>query len=221
MWRGLGWIALGLALAPTAWSREVEPLLSQDVFAPPDRRLDLVYVDVQRVVPFAFARLGGEVAAIFGREDVSVRWRIGGGDVLAEEREVTVILLNGTGDGNGVVRQALGATQPAGAHRNQVWVYVPTVAWSLGLDLADRAAWGAGDRVRFSVALGRVVAHELFHVLAPELPHSRRGLMAARIGRHELLDTSVEVAEAFREALRPSLLRRAQAALASPAQTRN
>lgn len=218
MFRRLTEVALGLLLAPAAWPVEVEPLLSQDVFAPRERRLDLVYVDVQRAVPFAFARLGGEVSAIFGRQDVSVRWRIGGGDVLALEREVMVILLNGTGEGSGVARQAMGATHQPGVRPGRVWIYVPNVAWSLGLDLARRTAWGPGDEVRLSVALGRVVSHELFHVLAPELPHARRGLMARQLGRSDLLGARLEVADAFKQALRPALLRRADAASATAAE---
>ncbi len=39
---------------------------------------------------------------------------------------------------------------------------------------------------RFGVALGRVLAHELTHVIAPSCPHTASGLMAPRFSRHDL-----------------------------------
>jgi hypothetical protein len=39
-----------------------------------------------------------------------------------------------------------------------------------------------------SLALGRVLTHELVHVLLPSLPHARSGLMARRVGRATLVD---------------------------------
>ncbi len=48
---------------------------------------------------------------------------------------------------------------------------------------------GAGARVprsRIGVAVGRVLAHELVHAIAPECPHTRTGLMAASLNRRLL-----------------------------------
>ena len=39
---------------------------------------------------------------------------------------------------------------------------------------------------RLGVALGRVLAHELVHTVAPECPHTRNGLMAERLSRRML-----------------------------------
>ena len=41
-------------------------------------------------------------------------------------------------------------------------------------------------RTRIGVAVGRVLAHELVHAIAPECPHTRTGLMAARLDRRLL-----------------------------------
>ncbi len=62
-----------------------------------------------------------------------------------------------------------------------VWVFVDNVGSTLG----RRGA--APDGRELGVAVGRVVAHEVIHALAPGHPHSRTGLMAGMLGRAALL----------------------------------
>jgi hypothetical protein len=47
-------------------------------------------------------------------------------------------------------------------------------------------AWTPGERGVFARALGRIAAHELVHVLLPDLPHSSEGLMRASISGRSL-----------------------------------
>jgi hypothetical protein len=61
---------------------------------------------------------------------------------------------------------------------------MPTVRAALGLPVATRLESFLAQRA-MGVALGRVLAHELVHLLAPEIPHGT-GVMAARFRLTEL-----------------------------------
>ncbi|HVR70479.1 MAG TPA: hypothetical protein VMT87_06495, partial [Vicinamibacteria bacterium] len=60
-------------------------------------------------------------------------------------------------------------------------------------------------RREFGMALGRVVAHELVHALAPQRPHVKGGLMAERMGRALLLAPDLAIETATSEALRAAV----------------
>ena len=64
---------------------------------------------------------------------------------------------------------------------------------------------------RLGVALGRVLAHELVHTVAPECPHTRNGLMAERLSRRMLTAPGVGF-----DALATRHLRLAAAGMAAP-----
>ena len=49
--------------------------------------------------------------------------------------------------------------------------------------------------------MGRVVAHEIVHALAPSLPHAVQGLMASRWAPSRLLDPILEADAATRLAI--------------------
>jgi hypothetical protein len=71
-----------------------------------------------------------------------------------------------------------------------------------------------------AIALGRVVAHEVVHALAPSVPHGK-GLMSASLNRNQLTASSItveaDVVLAVQSALRgdPSLPRAGAGALAA------
>ena len=64
---------------------------------------------------------------------------------------------------------------------------------------------------RLGVALGRVLAHELVHTVAPECPHTRNGLMAERLSRRMLTAPGIGF-----DALATRHLRLAAAGMAAP-----
>ena len=169
-----------------------------------DQELDLVYLDVGRAVPFAFAGLSREVDSILRRAGVSVRWRPGGQGAPTAEGELNVVVLDGRA-GGALARDVIGATRLDEGKVRTVWVYVPGVAGVLDLDPGQRALWSEAEREAFATALGRVVAHELLHALVPDLPHLPGGLMSERLGRDVLGGPPVEVPREFRIALRPAL----------------
>jgi hypothetical protein len=67
------------------------------------------------------------------------------------------------------------------------------VARLLGAHLPFRIVTAPPEEfMRFDLAVGRVVAHEVVHLLAPSLPHGR-GLMAACADPREFLRPTMEV----------------------------
>ena len=54
-------------------------------------------------------------------------------------------------------------------------------------------------------AVGRILAHELVHLIAPDLPHARSGLMGASVGRAQLLGNGVGLDPALGPTVRQRL----------------
>jgi hypothetical protein len=72
------------------------------------------------------------------------------------------------------------------------WVYPAAIAAELSLDLTRARFWTIVDRREFCRALAVVVVHELAHGLVKS-GHVPGGLMAARLGRRQLLDPGLGI----------------------------
>jgi hypothetical protein len=99
----------------------------------------------------------------------------------------------------------MGATHRAPGAARAIWVYAAGVASTLGLGTGPAPHWSLPQRHEFGRALGRVVAHELVHAIAPARPHVKGGLMAAQMGRALLLDPHIAIDGATSEAFRTAL----------------
>ena len=94
-----------------------------------------------------------------------------------------------------VAPEAIGVAIGVQSERRSIFLSLGAAERALGLPLARRTGWaekgkrtkrrGAQPR-RLGVALGRVLAHELTHTIAPECPHTKSGLMAERLSRRML-----------------------------------
>jgi hypothetical protein len=145
----------------------------------------LQWVDVIRLVPFAYEAMAAEAADILAGYGVCADITRRSPASVRAAGEIGVILLRSMG-GYGVGRHVLGATRNRGARNPTVWVYFDEVASTLGLAGRPTESWSASERCAFGRALGRVAAHEIVHALLPERPHDRGGLMSERFGRREL-----------------------------------
>jgi hypothetical protein len=190
---------------------DIEGLLSPRALPSPSRDRGL-----PPVLRLAWTDPGGAAGGLepFVREEASslleamgvrARWRRAASDELARAGEVRVIFLDrpATRDGGLLV---LGATPPSFAVAPHVWIHVASVRATLGVPPGrSLRAMGVLERRVLGVALGRVVAHELVHAIAPDVPHGR-GLMAASLGSRALAAPSIpvdpEVGGAVRAALR-------------------
>jgi hypothetical protein len=83
-----------------------------------------------------------------------------------------------------------------------VWVFVDNVRETLGLSPTDERPASAR---RLGIALGRVVAHEVVHTLAPRFPHTRRGLMREALGNLDLTGPARPSHDECRDVVRAAL----------------
>jgi hypothetical protein len=164
----------------------------------------LVWLDPVRTAVGVQAVARDEVRSLLRKMGVSATWRTGEAGETARPGEVRVILL-GRAAANASGAPILGATPPRFDGPPFVWIHVPNVRAVIGLRPdgppapLDRASVRA-----LGLALGRVVAHELVHVLSPSTPHGK-GLMSEKLTRCQLTAARLEVEPAVAVAVRACL----------------
>ncbi len=203
---------VGLAVAEDGSPPDLEGVLGPRARAlpAPAATLRLVWLDPAGVAIGVDGLARDEARSLLGRIGASVSWRRGTPREFARPDEVRVILVDrAVLDSRG--RPVLGATPPRVDVAPIVWVHVPGVRAAIGLSPNGTApADDIASERQLAVALGRVVAHEVVHALAPSVPHGT-GLMSAALTRRQLttaaLPSDPEVGLAVRAALRgePSL----------------
>ena len=161
-WRGAFLVALA-AMGPTAEAAEQSPLV--------------VHVDDRMGVPARdLAGAQREVEEIFANAGVSILWKEGRFPASVAEtitkgvarRQVAVVLVNNTDD---PLPGASGCTLGFAAKR-------PAVAYAYYNRVVEQSVLHPIDA---RVLLGRVIAHEMGHVLLPPNSHSLHGIMRGNI----------------------------------------
>ena len=167
--------------------------------------LRLAWFDINEVAPFAYDSGANEVMRLLGGLDVDVQWRRAVPGEVSRDDETQVILLASRPSSPSLSPRIMGATLKDRSIR-AIWVFVPNVAWTLGLPSPPRSLSGRQEQ-ELALALGRVISHELVHSFAPDHPHSN-GLMNAVLGREALLREGLRLdgaaERAFRSALSPA-----------------
>jgi hypothetical protein len=146
--------------------------------APGVERLEAVGIELVRLPPPTRDRLVQELQDVLAPGGVGLGWRWAAAGGETRPAELRIVFLGSRGRGahaGGRVLAAAGLSGPVAS----VWVYVPNVALALGLrpDVPPESLRGLRE---LGTALGRVVAHEVVHALAPEVPHGE-GLLSARL----------------------------------------
>lgn len=212
-------VALASIVGP-AVAEELEPFDLEGLLAPrrtgpapaparsPSARL--VWVDPARAAAGIDGLARNEVGSLLRRMGISVSWRSAVPGELGRAEEVRVILLDRAA-ANASGELILGSTPSHFEASRFVWVHVPNVRAALGLRPdGPLAALELPSLRALAIALGRVVAHELVHALAPPASHGT-GLMSAALTFRQLtaprLPVDAEAGFALRAALRgePSL----------------
>jgi hypothetical protein len=126
------------------------------------------------------------VTAIFA--DMGAPIRFVRGETLDKSSEVDpnglpvhVILHKSTSSQWGLDEWAVGA-----AVGNYVYVFFPDIMLALGIDPNSRSMREPLAMNRIARAIGRVVAHEVVHIVAPSLPHTNEGVMSAALTKKGL-----------------------------------
>lgn len=87
-----------------------------------------------------------------------------------------------------------------------VYIFFPTTVRTVKrLEGSHYGRYGASCR-QVARAIARVTAHEIFHVLAPDLPHSKEGIMKRALNRNDLLLEKPLIDPAFADVSRQALL---------------
>ncbi len=133
-----------------------------------------------------------EASRILDSVGVSVAWRRGRAEEAALRGEIRVIVVDrGVTTPSGAI--VLGSTSSRPNELPFLWVHLPGVRAALGeRENPCQASFELLDRRRLGVALGRVIAHEVVHTLAPGLPHGV-GLMSRRFTRRDLTASSLRM----------------------------
>lgn len=144
--------------------------------------------------------VGAELQHALG-PDVRVAWRPAGRDRAWAEPEVAVIALDTVPPGN-LSARAMGAAQ---ANGRALWLFLSNVAWSLGMPEGG-GILSMSHRVALARAAGRVVAHEVTHLVGG-LGHAPLGLMRAQLDRQTLLTARLRLDAGAARTLRDCVVR--------------
>jgi hypothetical protein len=182
------------------------PSASLEAEAPRAPALGLAWLDVTGSGRQAEGVARSEARSILRAMGLHSTWRRAAAGEPARPREIRVVLVDRLLLDPETREPVLGAT-PVGTRTHPVvWILVPGVRATLRLaPKPDGVPLSARHRRDLGVALGRVIAHEVVHVVAPRLSHGR-GLMARALTRRDLLAPRISfdpgVALVVRAALR-------------------
>lgn len=137
-------------------------------------------------------QLQQEVTAAFERSGVGIRFVGAGGPGV-----IPATLYPEIPEHWRVPSEAIGVAIGADEERRSVFLSLGAAERALGRrrhrrvnpsrgNRGRRASLPAPQARRLGIALGRVLAHELTHSIAPDCPHTPTGLMAARLSRRML-----------------------------------
>jgi hypothetical protein len=178
-----------LISAARVGAEKVDP--STHVFPP--LKLELVWYDSHRLIPYAYTTMSREVCRIFDELGVEVSWsrgeRVDENNSIDRPLARNVVLLPSSSSSWGLDEYVMGVATHREGEKGSVYVFYPEVAGTLSLG-------GVGTPRCMKItarAIGRIVAHELVHVLAPEHPHTKMGLMSHRLTKRFLIRPEVHL----------------------------
>jgi len=180
----LGIISLGTVV-------EADAGMVGDTASPAERScLVLEWMDPHELLPVGERWIAKETVRVLGAANIDARWdwsrerdREDRTSERSREHRLRVVFIPSEPSGPGwrLPANTLGATVLDGANAPPA-VYIfhkAVVAWLRLERLDGRTGTNRYLLGRASRALGRIVAHEVAHAIAPGEPHARRGLMRA------------------------------------------
>jgi hypothetical protein len=145
------------------------------------RRLTIHWSDPEHQFQFELDALVTEARALFAPLGIGVGWAPA--DMVVTRDHVQVVLLALDRSGGRMGAHTLACVQDGPNAQPAAWILVPRVRETLGLPPQRLPNEGP----LLSRALARVMAHELIHLIAPQVRHVPGGLMNASLGRDFLV----------------------------------
>jgi hypothetical protein len=151
-----------------------------------------------------------EVENIFAEIGVEACWHEGDHGLWRVNEppnsiEIRVVLLPVESASWGYQEQVMGAAVRKPNRERIIYVFFPNVLRTLGLDLNSTALRTPRKRNQLARALGRILAHEIVHAIAPSHQHREGGLMERQLKRSILLKRELRLDPVSAEALRAKL----------------
>jgi hypothetical protein len=143
-------------------------------------QLTLAWQDAARIQERTRVEAEREVARIFRRAGVDLAWQ----PSPAAESAVAITVL-AQPQSRALPLAAMGAVNRGSTH---VWVFLSGVMRVLPV----RSGWPV-DQHALGLLIGRVIAHEVVHAVAPSVRHSARGLMQAQWNRSWALRPEIDL----------------------------
>jgi hypothetical protein len=159
------------------WSLVAHALAGAEPASAAEVRLRAAEIDFARLAGLTRTVMRQELGELLAPASLALSWRRTRPSEETDADELRVVLLRSSGvggDQGALASTSLGGLAPT------IWVYVPIVARTLDLEL-DAVATSPEDQRLVGVALGRVLAHEVVHLLAPEVEHADTGVMRSRL----------------------------------------
>jgi hypothetical protein len=173
----------------------------------------VVWIDLAGVPAAAQEAARHEAAAVLEDVGLTPRWRVGAAQDLLGPHDLPVVLLRHDHSARKGHQRVLGACTPrSGSPR--AWVYLENLAWAMGVPAYD-GPMTLQQSARLGRAIGRIVAHEVIHAVAPALGHASSGVMSPRFSRNDLLSLHLPVDGATRRGVR-AVLAAARASSTAP-----
>ena len=164
-------------------------------YGEPSRTLTLKPVDSDSLVSTpVWKAVAGEVVRVFSGIGVEVDWTEPTTTTLPEagQAQLLVYLRASRPEQLGLGETVLGAVLSNRAPQRVLFVYMPTIA-EVAVALLG-GMLGVEDERHLATAIARVIVHETFHAIAPELAHADAGLTSANLTRDVLVRGKAEVA---------------------------
>jgi hypothetical protein len=175
-------------------------------------RLLVVWHDAHRLYHGTHSEVAREVQSLFEPLGLEMHWqRAKQFDPPLDERTILlrIVLMpsDPAGPGWGLGGEVMGAVLPGNGRARSVYVFYPTLVRGLKLEPREGRLPDFNERDLLAKALGRVVAHEMVHAVAPDVPHAKRGLMQPSVTRSFLAGPDVVVSEPLRQAFLAGVVR--------------
>jgi hypothetical protein len=149
-------------------------------------RLELVWASPAGswALPARLARK--EVERRFESIGIEVSWRQAPGGGELRESELAVVLLTDPELEHALPESVMGAA-PTAARTPVVVAFGTSLLRTMGWEGRVPSSLAANETLELGLALGRVISHELLHVLVPGRDHAELGLMHSRLTRSRLV----------------------------------
>src|SRR5262245_10600637 len=138
-------------------------------------RLSLVWRDDGSLVAALVPSIERELRAVFEPLGLTIDWRVASTEEEASAGEILVLLLEDP-QLERLAKGVMGAVR-RGSDARRARVFLSTVEGLLQVGSKARGKATSARGRMLARALGRVAAHEVVHVIAPDLGHTREGLM--------------------------------------------